>query len=149
MNEVDENNQHQLSFTNAMDVFCSTNTKLFQKVKSSIEDIPDCAKTTRILDRGIQYNAKVKRRFSQVEDESSQEALNEPDYAPIATTSKSSTIIKQEAAFNKNFRQEHVGKIIWKLCLDKGQQAGLFQRYATPESLRVDFRYLFYKKQAV
>ncbi|KAG0168143.1 hypothetical protein DFQ28_004451 [Apophysomyces sp. BC1034] len=117
MNEVEKGQQYQSNFTKAIDVICSTNTKIFQKAKASIADLPECAKVTRILDRGIQYNTKVKRRFSQVEDESSQESLDKPDYAPISSTSKSSATIEQEAAFIKKFRQEQTGKVSWKTCL--------------------------------
>ncbi|KAL1929296.1 hypothetical protein VTP01DRAFT_2355 [Rhizomucor pusillus] len=70
---------HDYNLIEALDIACSTQTNILEKAKKSLKDVPGTSKTVNIIDRGLEYNARLKRKFSTVtETDSSDEPLDIP-----------------------------------------------------------------------
>ncbi|KAG1409099.1 hypothetical protein G6F60_000939 [Rhizopus arrhizus] len=65
--------QFESNYAKNLHTICSTNIKLLERSKARlVADIPDTRRAIRDLNQGIAYNEKLKRKYSSVEEESSQ-----------------------------------------------------------------------------
>ncbi|CEG81839.1 hypothetical protein RMATCC62417_15990 [Rhizopus microsporus] len=133
-----EDNLYESSFTTQVDTICSTNHSILTKAKKALEHLPDSRRACRILDRGLTYNLKVKRKLVLMESDSGS-SLDYPDNLPVSSVCDSPSTREKEEAFIKRFKKNHVGRINWTHCLEQGHSEGLFKRYSTGDSLRTNF----------
>lgn len=135
--------EYQHNFVDAMDVICDTHIRKLEQARALVNDPKKCVK---IIDRLVDYDKKLKRRYSEMDEcSSSQEQLDEPTYAPLTSSASSSskeiTSHQEERAFVISFKEKlNGGRISWSRCLAAGRKKGLFARYSTVESLRVNYR---------
>ncbi|ORE06062.1 hypothetical protein BCV72DRAFT_329600 [Rhizopus microsporus var. microsporus] len=135
--------EHQDNFADAIDVICDTHIKQLEQARAVVNDPKKCAK---IIDRLVDYHKKLKRRYSEMdESSSSQEQLDEPTYAPLtlsaSSSSKEKTSHQEERDFVISFKEKlNGGRMSWSRCFAAGRKKGLFARYSTTESLRVNYR---------
>lgn len=134
-----EDSNYESNFIDTINVICSTNQSILERAKNAIKCMPDSKKANRIIDRGLKYNLKVKRKFV-VMDTDSDSSLEIPDRVPLSSiVAESSTTNEKEAAFVKEYRKNLVGRMNWNKCLAEGQSKSLFKRYSTGSSLRANF----------
>ncbi|KAG1044553.1 hypothetical protein G6F43_011440 [Rhizopus delemar] len=133
-----EDNIYEANFATQVDTICSTNHNILSKAKKALKNIPNTQRACRILNRGLKYNLKVKRKLMLLES-TSDSSLDYPDNLPMASVCASPSTDEKEKAFIKRFRKNHVGKINWKLCLEQVHSEGLFKRYSTGDSLRTNY----------
>lgn len=68
------------NYASNLHTICSTNIKLFEQRKAKlVANIPDIRRAIRDLNRGIIYNEKLKRKYSSLEQESSQSSQSSLD----------------------------------------------------------------------
>ncbi|KAG0937917.1 hypothetical protein G6F29_008452 [Rhizopus arrhizus] len=133
-----EDNLYEANFTTQVDTICSTNHNILTKIKKAMEHLPNSQRACRIVNRGLTYNLKVKRRLILLES-TSDSSIDYPDNLPMASVSASPSTNEKEKAFIKRFRKNHIGRINWTHCLEQGHNEGLFRRYSTGDSLRTNF----------
>lgn len=134
---------HDYNLIEALDIACSTQTNILEKAKKSLKDVPGTSKTVNIIDRGLEYNARLKRKFSTVtETDSSDEPLDIPKKLLLGNASSltsSASTYESERAFLYNFRRNQKGRMNWNKCLAEGHAQGLFKQFSTKGSLRNHF----------
>ncbi|ORX62638.1 hypothetical protein DM01DRAFT_322146 [Hesseltinella vesiculosa] len=126
-----------------MNAVCSTQERVLNKTKRSLIDVPEVSKTMEIIDRGLAYNTRLKRKLSAMmeSDDSSDASLDVPsDYLldNVSITAASTSSYESERVFVHNFRNLN-GRMHWKKCLDEGHAQGLFTRFTNSNSLRNHF----------
>ncbi|EIE92359.1 hypothetical protein RO3G_17230 [Rhizopus delemar RA 99-880] len=103
------------------------------------KDVPDSKKANRIIDRGLKYNLRVKRKFAVV-DTDSDSSLELPHRVSLSSNiAELSNANEKEVTFIKEYTANIVGRMNWNKCLTEGQSKGLFKRYSTGSSLRANF----------
>lgn len=125
------------NFTSTVTNICSTNERLFQKLQEHVDGLP---KAKKIVDKGIEYNAKLKRRYND-EDSSCSEELEYPDKLPLKlqTASRSSAMSESDFSFINKFKGSSKGRMNWAACLTLGHNEKLLENYSTPASLKVSY----------
>ncbi|CAO3672167.1 unnamed protein product [Rhizopus stolonifer] len=134
---------HDYNLIEAVNIVCSAQTSILEKAKISLKGAPGTSKTIRIIDRGLEYNARLKRKFSTAtETDSSDESLNIPRkllFGNATSSICSANTYESERAFLYNFRRSLEGRMDWNKCLAEGHAQGLFKRFSTKDSLRNHF----------
>lgn len=131
--------QFESNYVNNLHTICTTNIKLLERNKANlVANIPDMRRATRGLNQGITYNEKLKRRYSSVEQESSQSSqssLEMPENLALGHPSSDTQITPQELEKEKVLVKQcyasRTSKTMkWKDCWKKGRDMGLFKRYS-------------------
>lgn len=125
------------NFTSTLTTICSTNERLFQKLQEHVNDSP---KARKIVDKGIEYNAKLKRRYDD-EDSSCSEELEYPARLSLKlqTTTRSTNMSDSDFQFISKFKDSSKGRMNWAACLTLGHNEKLLEKYTTPGSLKVSY----------
>ncbi|CAO3702487.1 unnamed protein product [Rhizopus stolonifer] len=97
------------NFTTTVNCICSTNERLFRKLKVYMNDL---SKTGNIIDQGIEYNTKLLRRYNN-NDSSSEEELTYPDKLPLKrlSGSRNTTMSDKDYNFVKEFKKSVKGNM--------------------------------------
>lgn len=150
--------QFESNYAKNLHTICSTNIKLLERSKARlVADIPDTRRAIRDLNQGIAYNEKLKRKYSSVEEESSQSSqssLEMPenlslDHPSSDTRDTPQELEKEKALVKQCYASRTTKTMKWKDCWKKGRDMGLFKRYSTAESLRANLGYLVLKTRGV
>lgn len=137
-NALKNHEQHELNFTESLNVICSNNEKIFGKAEAAIKNIPGASKARKLIKRGLEYNASVKRKYSSVEDsDSSLEPL--PNHRFTDTTTEAASAKEDDFAFVLDYKKKLVGRMSWDRCLEVAQSKNLCKRFSTGASLRAFF----------
>lgn len=129
---------HDFKLIQAVNITCSTQTSTLEKAKKSLKDIPGASKDINIIDRGLEYNAHLKRKFSSVDSDASDESLEIPKkllQENAADSPCSTSTYESERAFVHNSRRNLKERMDWERCLAEGHVQGLFKRFSTKGSL--------------
>ncbi|KAG0169609.1 hypothetical protein DFQ28_003528 [Apophysomyces sp. BC1034] len=99
---------HSSNFIGAMNIACYSQSRILDKAKKSLKDVPGASKTIKIIDRGLEYNARLKCKFStMVEmDGSSDTSLDIPTKLLLgnaAGSAGSTSTYEAERAFVHDF----------------------------------------------
>ncbi|KAJ8653846.1 hypothetical protein O0I10_010527 [Lichtheimia ornata] len=126
-----------------VETICTINERILQEAKDEVDRVPETRRASRILSRGIQYNAKVKRRLV-LEETDSDSSLDPPPpktkHKPHhSSPSTTTTTLEDEIAFIKELKKNRVGRLSWANILQQGHARGMFKRYSTGDSLRTNF----------
>ncbi|KAI8373103.1 uncharacterized protein BYT42DRAFT_500690, partial [Radiomyces spectabilis] len=145
--------QFEANYANNLHTVCSTNIKLLERSKAKlVADIPDTRRAIRDLNQGITYNEKLKRKYSSVEEESSQSSQSSLEMPEDLSLDHPSSDAPQEPekekALVKQYYATRNAQMKWKDCWEKGREMGLFKRYSTAESLRANLGHLVLNKKA-
>ncbi|CDH59588.1 predicted protein [Lichtheimia corymbifera JMRC:FSU:9682] len=105
-----------------------------------MKDVVGASKTMKIIERGIEYNHRLKRKFSTISDNDSDDSIEiSSEKLPLSSSSSSSTTYEAERAFVNNFKKNRTGKMSWKQLLSEGHAQGLFKNFSNKDSLRNHF----------
>ncbi|RCH81583.1 hypothetical protein CU097_005515 [Rhizopus azygosporus] len=122
--------QFESNYANNLHTICSTNIKLLERSKVKlIADIPDTRRAIRDLNQGITHNKKLKRKYSSVEQESSQSrqsSLETPENLPLDHPSSDTRVtpqeLEKEKTLVKQFYASRTTKTMeWKDCWKKDE----------------------------
>ncbi|KAI8374510.1 uncharacterized protein BYT42DRAFT_535691 [Radiomyces spectabilis] len=135
----EEDETYEDNFRKTINDVCDTHNKLYNRINIAIRDIPGTSKACRIIDRALEYNSRLKRKFSMI-DTDSESSLELPPNLPMSSQVPESSATREcEAAFIANYRKHLTGRMDWDDCLQRGHEEGIFKRYSTGNSLRANF----------
>ncbi|KAG1172456.1 hypothetical protein G6F70_005581 [Rhizopus microsporus] len=142
INEKMESERH---LSHVLDVVCTNNEKLLQKLEKSIADIPGTSKARRILSSAFEFNRSVKRKYVELEDSDSSLEPLPPNRTPSRVSSQMSFNMERsrqedDLMFIINFRKNQTGKMNWNLCLKEAHKNHLCKGFSTVEGIRSFFR---------
>lgn len=118
------------NYAKNLHTICSTNIKLLGRSKAKlVADIPDTRRAIRDLNQGITHNEKLKRKYSSVEQESSQSSqssLETPENLPLDHPSSDTRVtpqeLEKEKTLVKQFYASRTTKTMeWKDCWKKDE----------------------------
>lgn len=134
---LEESNEKEQNFTDVIDVICSNNEKLLHKVENSLGDIPGTQTAKKIVSRALEFNRLAKRKYVFIEDSDS--SLEPLPTCSIKKRSSDDLSSQEDLNFIVKYRNENVGKMSWKRCLEQAQEANVCKRFSTGESIRSFF----------
>ncbi|CEI97818.1 hypothetical protein RMCBS344292_11943 [Rhizopus microsporus] len=118
------------NYANNLHTICSTNIKLLERSKAKlVADIPDTRRAIRDLNQGITHNEKLKRKYSSVEQESSQSSqssLETPENLPLDHPSSDTRVTpqgleKEKTLVKQFYASRTTKKMEWKDCWKKDE----------------------------
>lgn len=108
--------QYENNFRHTLDIVLTSNEKHLNRIKKFLTDVPDIKKAERLIEKGLTYNASVKRQLSNISTDSESD-LEFPDKLPIGIKRPPTTPqLADEIAFVKRFKT-NVGCMNWTQCL--------------------------------
>ncbi|CEP14797.1 hypothetical protein [Parasitella parasitica] len=103
-----------------------------------LTSVPDIKKAERLIEKGLTYNASVKRQLSDISTDSESD-LEFPEKLPVGIKRPPTTPqLADEIAFVKRFKA-NAGRMNWTQCLTEAHENHLLLRYSTGSSLRANF----------
>lgn len=135
----EEHSEIESNYIDTVNVICSNNEKILDKVRKALNGIPNILKAKNLIHRGKEYNNSIKRKYSSASDsDSSFESL--PKLRLTSTSiSEQSTSKDDEYQFIINFKEKKIGKMNWEFCLKEAQKKDLCTRFSSGASLRAFF----------
>lgn len=102
--------QYENNFRHALYIVLKSNEKRLNWIKKFLTDVPDIKKAERLIEKGLTYNASVKRQLSNISRDSESD-LEFPDKLPVGTKRPPTTPqLADEIAFAKRFKA-NVGRM--------------------------------------
>ncbi|KAG1437860.1 hypothetical protein G6F56_012896 [Rhizopus delemar] len=107
---------HSYSEDNTIKFLYKTAKKCLNRIKKSLTGVPDIKKAERLIEKGLTYNASVKRQLSNIstDSESDLEFLKKLPVRIKRPPTKPQ--LADEIAFSKRFKTT-VGRMNWAQCL--------------------------------
>ncbi|CAO3600870.1 unnamed protein product [Absidia cylindrospora] len=137
MKAVKFQHEHESDFGDVIDILCSNNQRLLEKASTSLIGISGTSKARHLIDRAIDFNKSVKRKYELVDSDSSLEPVPTLSFGQKSNNSKKESNMAFIMEYKKNLR----GRMNWKHCLKTGQERDLLNGFVNSESLRT-----FYNK---
>ncbi|KAG2209747.1 hypothetical protein INT47_001895 [Mucor saturninus] len=133
-----EETQYESNVRHTLDIVLTSNEKFLNRIKKSLTGVPDIKKAERLIEKGLTYNASVKRQLSDISTDSESD-LEFPEKLPVRSKRPPTTPqLADEIAFVKRFKAK-VGRMNWTQCLTEAHENHLLLRYSTGSSLRANF----------
>ncbi|KAG1128726.1 hypothetical protein G6F37_013659 [Rhizopus arrhizus] len=133
-----EETQYENNFRHTLDTVLTSNEKCLSRIKKSLTGVPNIKKAERLIEKGLAYNASVKRQLSNISTDS-ESKLEFPEKLPVEIQRPPTTPqLADEIAFIKKFKK-NVGRMNWAQCLREAHENNLLLRYSTGSSLRANF----------
>ncbi|KAI8889106.1 hypothetical protein K501DRAFT_291282 [Backusella circina FSU 941] len=133
-----EETQYENNFRHTLDIVLTSNEKCLNRIKKSLTGVPDIKKAERLIEKGLTYNASVKRQLSNISTDSESD-LEFPEKLPVGIKRPPTTPqLADEIAFVKRFKT-NAGRMNWTQCLTEAHENHLLLRYSTGSSLRANF----------
>lgn len=133
-----EETQYENNFRHTLDIVLTSNEKCLNQIKKSLTGISDIKKAERLIEKGLTYNASVKRQLCSISTDSESD-LEFPEKLPVGIKRPSTTPqLADEIVFVKRFKT-NVGRMNWNQCLTEAHENHLLLRYSTGSSLRANF----------
>lgn len=118
----------------------TSNEKCLNQIKKSLSGVSNIKRAEKLIEKGLTYNASVKRRFSDISTDSESKAIwNFPENLLVAIKHPSVTSqLEDEIALVKKFKA-NTGRINCKQCLTEAHKNKLLLCYSTGSSLQANF----------
>lgn len=111
---VKEETQYENNVRHTLDIVLASNEKCSNRIKKFLTGVPDIKKAERLIEKGLTYNASVKRQLSDSETN-----LEFPEKLPVGIKRPPTTPqLADEIAFVKIFK-ENAGRMNWTQSLTK------------------------------
>ncbi|KAI9033830.1 hypothetical protein CLU79DRAFT_692620 [Phycomyces nitens] len=105
------------------DIIKSAKRTLAKDVREEVQR----KRTADILDSGLETIQELRRKHSVIYTSGKRQRLSDEDGDDL------------DWKFVQTFKQEHVGRMDWKLCFQFGKEKNLFSKYSSSQSLRSAF----------
>ncbi|CAO3606904.1 unnamed protein product [Mucor hiemalis] len=133
-----EETQYENNIRHTLDIVLANNEKCLNRIKKSLTGVHDIKKAEKLIEKGLTYNAGVKRQLSDISSDSESD-LEFPEKLPLGIKHPPTTPqLAEEIAFVKRFKA-NVGRMNWTQCLTEAYENNLLLRYSTGSSLRANF----------
>lgn len=108
--------QYENNFRHTLDIVLTSNEKHLNRIKKFLTGVPDIKKAERLIEKGLTYNASVKRQLSNISTDSESD-LDFPGKLPVGIKRLPTTPqLADEITFVKRFKT-NVGRMNWTQCL--------------------------------
>ncbi|KAG1324074.1 hypothetical protein G6F57_012702 [Rhizopus arrhizus] len=116
-----EETQYENNFRHTLDIVLTSNEKCLNRIKKTLTGVPDIKKAERLIEKGLAYNASVKRQLSNISTDSESE-LEFPEKLPVGIKRPPTTPqLADEITFIKRFKA-NVGRMSWTQCLTEAHE---------------------------
>ncbi|KAG0178549.1 hypothetical protein DFQ29_003299, partial [Apophysomyces sp. BC1021] len=123
MHAVESHHEFESNFVDLIDIVCSNNQSTLEKASKYLIGIAGTRKVRDLLCRGIDYNKSVKRKYEQLDSDSS---LEPTSVIPLSQEGQDRENKEQRMEFILQYKKNVVGKMNWNKCLQAAHQKNLF-----------------------